>query len=186
MIRKHTTPLLLVIIALTGTGCMQKIYNLQQKQVSSEFEQMDFQGLAKMYMSKEAPNPIEGIYTISGTVMKKGTRLLGDGGKEKVLDRKENYAKVMIIRDPDKKDREFIEVSLDKEGKFSYSVVGEFTSSAGGSILIYKHFEAKNKVTTFTFTADPKGSDLLEGVRVDSKGNATYTYKLTYVKLNSR
>ncbi|MBS1975777.1 MAG: hypothetical protein JST46_00300 [Bacteroidetes bacterium] len=169
-------------VFLVPTGCMQKLYNMKQSKVVSEFEQMDFHGLAKLYMSKGAPNPIEGIYSVSGEVIRKGGGFLSSSNKEKVLDRRENYAQVAIIRDPDNKDREFIEVSLDKEGKFSYSVVGEFTTSAGGSLLIYKHLESKDKVSSFTFTFDQK-TDVLEGIRTDSRNNASYTYKLTYVKL---
>ncbi len=136
----------------------------------------------KRYMKKENLNSIEGIYSISGSVVKKGKGFMSDADKEKTKDRKDNYAQVAILRDSGG-GRDFLEISLDKEDQTRYAVVGEFKKAEGGHILVYKHLDAKGKSTTFTFTVDSNG-EMLEGVRVVNEGNSTVTYKLNYVKLS--
>lgn len=149
----------------------------------STFQQVDFLALVKRYMKKEKLEPIEGIYSVSGSVTKRKKALLGGGEKEKTTDRKENYAKVAILQDPGDTGRDFIELSMDKDDLPSYSIVGEFNKASGGNMLVYKHLDAKGKNSSFTFTMDPNG-DLLEGICVEHDGSATITYKLTYVKLS--
>jgi hypothetical protein len=163
------------------TGCsLDKLY--QKRQVrNSPFQQIDFQAMVKHYLKKDKANPIEGIYTVSGSVTKKGKGLLGNSDKEKITDRKDNYARVAIIRDPEQNGRDYIELSLDKESMPSYSVIGEFTTTTSGTLMVYKHLDAKSKNTTYNFTYDDSG-EILEGVRVVNDGNQTVTYKLTYVK----
>jgi len=119
------------------------------------------------------------VYTVSGMVIKKGKNLLG-APKEKTTDRKENYARVAILRE--KNGKNFIELSLNKDHQTSYSIIGEFKYAASGSILVYTHYDAKGKDSSFTFTRDESG-DMLEGVRVENEGGTEITYKLTYVKL---
>lgn len=51
-----------------------------------------------------------------------------------------------------------------------------------GNILVLKHFEPKGVVLTYSLTFDAN-HELLEGVRTETKGGRTFTYKLTYVKL---
>lgn len=136
-------------------------------------------------MKKDKLNSIEGIYSVSGSVTKKGKGFLGSADKVKTTDQKDNYAKVAIIRDPEGTGREYIEVSLDKENLTSYSIIGEFNTTEGGSILVYKHMEGKGKSTSFNFTTE-KISDILEGVRVENDGGTVITYRLTYVKLSTQ
>lgn len=162
------------------TSC--SFQQMKQKRQDSSFEQIDFQALMKRYMKKENLNPIEGIYSVSGTVVKKGKGFMSDAAKETTKDRKDNYAQVAILRDAGS-GRDFLEISLDKEDQTRYSVVGEFKKAEGGHILVYKHMDAKGKATTFTFTVDSNG-EMLEGVRVENEGSSTITYKLNYVKLS--
>ena len=173
--------LLFIIAALLLPGCsIEKLH--QKKRVDkSPFEQIDFQALVKRYLKKEKPNTIEGIYLVSGSVTKKNNGFMNSSEKEKIKDRKENYAQVAILRDIGETGRDFIELSLDKEFQPSYSIVGEFVTTTSGNLLMYKHLDPKNKNTTFTFTTDEKG-DILEGVRVENEGNSTITYRLSYVK----
>ncbi len=169
------------IAALLLSGCsIDKLYQKKQTR-SSPFEQIDFQALVKGYLKKDKSNAIEGIYSVSGSVTKKGKGFMGSPEKEKITDRKDNYALVAILRDPGETGRDFIELSLDKEFQPTYSIVGQFTTTPGGNLLLYRHLDAKNKNSSFTFTADQHG-DILEGVRVDNGGNTTITYRLTYVK----
>lgn len=147
------------------------------------FEQVDFQDLINRYMKKGGSQTIEGVYSVSSTVTKKGKNLTGVV-REKTTDRKENYATVAILREQGKA-RDYIELSLNKKNLPSYSVVGEFNAAATGGILVYKHFEPKNKTTSYTFTRD-ENSDVLEGVCVKNEGNTQVTYKLMYVKLTQK
>jgi hypothetical protein len=177
---------LVILTAFILQSCsIEKLHKMQQASKSAPFEQVDFQGLIRRYMKKDKLNSIEGIYSVSGEVTKRSKGLLAGSEKEKTKDRKENYAKVAILRDPGSTSREFIELSLDKETPYSYSIIGEFNLTESGSLLLYKHMEGKGKSSSFTFTVE-KNSDILEGVRVENEGNTTVTYKLTYVKLSTQ
>jgi hypothetical protein len=149
-------------------------------------EQIDWNEMINLYMYKDVSSvgSVEGIYSISGLVTRTGKGFLGAGEeKEKVVDRKENYAKVAIIRDPARTSREFVELLMDGETTTSMDVIGEFSSMSKGNIMVYKHFDQKGKeFDTYTFTYD-QDKDFLEGVRTETKGNATITYKLTYLKI---
>ena len=81
--------------------------------------------------------------------------------------------------------REYLEVPLDKDYLPSYSVRGEFTGMTEGNILVYKHFESRGRIVSYTFTYD-KARDILEGVRTENDGAFTITYKLTYLKLSQK
>jgi hypothetical protein len=134
---------------------------------------------------KSSVGTIEGIYSVSSIVTKKGKGLLASEEKEKVTDRKENYSKVAIIRSTSGAHREYVEVSLDKEYTPSQSVVGEFSEASDANLLIYHHFEPRGKTTSFTFSHD-EARDILEGIRTENNGNSIITYKLTYLKLSPK
>jgi hypothetical protein len=177
--------LLLVLLGLPLHSCsVDKLYQMKHNRKAYGFEQVDFDDIAKLYMgkSKSSEGSIEGIYSVSSVIIKKGRTLLSDAEREKVLDRRENYSKVAIFKDRDKSDREYFEVSIDKEKLPSYSIRGEFNKVSEGNILVYKHFEPRGKVLTYTFTYD-EDKDILEGIRTEASGNSTITYKLTYLKL---
>ena len=173
---------LILIIDLLLQGCsVQKLQQMRQARTTSAYQQIDLQSLIRRYLKKDKFNSIEGIYSVSGSVIKRGKGFLGGAEKEKVTDRKENYAQVAILRDLEEGGREYLELSLDQELRASYSVVGEFTIATNGNILVYKHL-AGSKSSSYTFTTD-KNADILEGIRVENDGNTTITCKLTYVKL---
>jgi hypothetical protein len=114
--------------------------------------------------------------------VKKGKGFWSSVEKEKVIDRKENYGTVVIFSDNGKSARDYFEVPLSNNRQLSYSIRGEFSRASEGNILIYKHFEPRKKVLTYTFTYD-ESKDLLEGVRTENDGNSVVTYTLTYIKL---
>lgn len=157
---------------------------MRQRQKVYALEQFDFKDLVNRYMAKSASSlgTVEGIYSVSSIVIRKGKGILASEEKEKIVDRKENYSKVAIIRDDGSGNREYLEVSLDKEYLPSYSVVGEFSGLSEGNLLVYKHFESRGRSDSYTISYD-KAKDILEGIRTESNGNFTYTYKLTYLKL---
>jgi hypothetical protein len=159
----------------------------QQKSKASPLEQVDLQEMIERYMAKDQTSigTIEGIYSVSSIVTKKGKTIFSSREKEKVTDRKENYSKVAIIRDNSEAGREFIEIVIDKDFQTSYPVYGEFSAMAESNLLLYKHFDSKGRASSFTFTYD-KIKDVLEGVRTDNSNNKTITYKLTYIKIGPK
>lgn len=174
---------ILFLLLLSIQSCVGPTPLTNQQRKNSTFKQVDFQDLINRYMKKEENNSIEGVYSVSGIVTRKAKNLLGVL-KEKTTDRKENYAKVAILKEKNN-GRDYIELSLNKKDLASYSIVGEFNIAANGDILVYKHFEPKAKETSYTFTLN-ENSEILEGVRVENDRNVQITYKLIYVKLTPK
>lgn len=181
------TRLCSVLVAILLTSCsMDTLYRMAQKRKVYVYEQITFVDLTQGYMNKTASSvgTVEGIYSVSSLVTKRGKGMLSNTEKEKVVSRDEHHMKVAIIRDP-KNGREFIEVPLTDTNYPSYNIRGEFTSMSEGNILIYKRFESRGRSSSYTFTFD-KGRDILEGVRTDNTGNFEVSYKLTYLKLSPK
>ncbi|MBL7833762.1 MAG: hypothetical protein JNK18_07400 [Cyclobacteriaceae bacterium] len=181
-----------ISFAATGllSGCMRQMMEISKaatlKAVQPEFEQVDFQELMKRYMNKDASSAdeIEGIYSVSIVVEKKNKPLFSSEEQQRVVERKENYATVAILRDHTS-GREYIEISLEKENQASYPVRGEFAAMNDRNIMIYKHFEPKGKSFTYMFSFD-KDRDLLEGIRTEVNGKTEFTYKMTYLKMQPK
>lgn len=174
-----------LIVSLTSCSYERLMYRAQAaKSKTSPLEQVDLQEMVERYMAKDQTSigTIEGIYSVSSVVTKKGKTIFSSKEKEKVTDRQENYSKVAIIKDHSESGREYIEIVLDKDFKTSFPVYGEFSTMAESNLLLYKHFDSKARSTSFTFTYD-KSKDVLEGIRTDNSNNRTITYKLTYVKI---
>jgi hypothetical protein len=176
----------LFFLAIAISSCsFETLYKMRQRQKIYLLEQVDLQKMVTAYINKtqSSVGTVEGIYSVSGLVTRTGHGLLGGEEKDKVLDRKENYAKVAIIHDSNNTSREYFELMLDRDFAVSFSVIGEFSGMSDANILVYKHFENKGKsYETYTFTYDgDKG--ILEGVRTENTNNATVTYKLTYLKI---
>lgn len=170
---------------LMASSCsMEKLYMMKQNRKVYPFEQVSFHDMAKRYMSKgnSSTISIEGIYSVTVVVERKGKGFLSSSETNKVVTRKENYSTVAIVKDPDGPNREYIEIPLDKENLPSYSIRGEFTGMSEANIMVYKHLEPKGKSLTYTFTYDA-ARDMLEGVRKENTSQAEFTYTLTYLKL---
>ncbi|MFM7486976.1 MAG: hypothetical protein ACKO13_08645 [Cytophagales bacterium] len=178
------TPVLLLLTILFCSCSIQRLQQAHQLQKKAEFEQFDCDGLSKLYMRKSEVDEkkIEGIYSVSHLIVKKSKPFLSGTEREKVMDRKENYSNVAIFREGGTAARDYFEIPVSSNPQFSYSVRGEFSCASEGSILIYRHFELKKKVLTYTFTYDAD-KNILEGVRTENDGSAMVTYTLTYVKL---
>ncbi|MGC4021695.1 MAG: hypothetical protein QM734_07010 [Cyclobacteriaceae bacterium] len=152
------------------------------KQKVSPYDQINFVELTRKYVEKQTPKDIEGIYTVSASAVKRSKPLFASTERDKTLDQKDNYAMVAIISDHSKNNREFIEIPLDNVKGYSYPIRGEFTSLSEGNVLMLHHFEPKGKVLSYSLVYD-KEKKMLEGVRTESSGNATYTYKITFLKV---
>jgi len=162
---------------------VEKLYQANAKRAKQPYEQINFVELMKKYMDKNTGNEsVEGIYSVSGIVLKKSKGLFASEAKERTVFQKDHYAQVAVIRDNARNNREFIEVPIDKNYLPSYSIRGEFTTLSEGNVLVLKHFEPKGQELIYSFVYD-KEKDMLEGIRIETSGNVTYTYKLTFVKL---
>ena len=175
----------LIVSSMSSCSYDRLIANAQSRKAKmSPLEQVNLEEMVERYMAKDQTSigTIEGIYSVSSVVTKKGKAVFSAREKERITDRRENYSKVAIIRDHSEAGREFIEIVIDNEYHSSYPVYGEFSTMAESNLMLYKHFDSKARSTSYTFTYD-KSKDVLEGVRTDNSNNKTITYKLTYVKL---
>ena len=145
-------------------------------------EHVDFEGMVKRYLKKETQpmEPLEGIYSVSAIITKRGG-FLANPNREKVVLRKDNYAKVVIMRDSEHPNREYLEVSLASKDPGKYPVVGEFTSLAEGQAFVYKHYEPKSDIVSYSFVLSE--FDLLDGILTEVVRRKVITYKLSYLKI---
>lgn len=173
-----------VVLLLISSCSIEKLYRMRQSRKLNPYEQLEFGDITKLYFSKDHTSigTVEGIYSVSALVTKKGKGLLSSTEKEKVVTRDENYSTVAIIRDNQNPGREYMEVPMDKDFLPAYAIRGEFTGLTEGNIMVYKQFESRGRVSSYTFTYD-KSRDILEGIRTENEGSFLYTYKLTYLKL---
>src|SRR5690606_25233671 len=133
--------LLLPLPLLIAGSCMVPAQLGSQQQVKrAPYEKITFEDLAKRYLEKaDAANSIEGIYSVSSVVIKKGPQFISGEVRERVIERQENYARVAILKERPGSKREYVEVSLTYREAGTYPVVGEFNVFGEGRGLIYKH-----------------------------------------------
>jgi len=174
--------ILVMMVFLTMESSAQ-VNSLFAKKKKYQYRYVDTDDMIKRYISKSS-HPmvsIEGIYSVSGTVTKKGKNFLSGEYKEKVVDRKDNYANIAILRDWSDSENEFIVLSLKQDDASQYPIVAELTTLSEGRGFLCKHFEPDGKIMTFTFTFDGD-SDILEGIFTKQEGSKTVTYSITYLK----
>jgi hypothetical protein len=151
----------------------------------SNYEEVDLEEMIKRYIAKpdQAYSAFEGIYSVSTVITRKGRSLLFSDDKERVVLRKDNYARVAIIRNWPGVSNEYVELSMSEKNAARYPIVAELQELSEGGGFIYKHFEPGGKVQTYTFFYDESNPEILEGVYTEIKNGVKYTYKLSYVKL---
>lgn len=148
-----------------------------------QYEEVNFEDLIHRYFGKETGNfnKIEGIYTVSCVITKTGRNFLTGQSKVKVVERKDNYARVAILRDWPDAHRDFIEVSLSYHIANKYPIVGELSTLAAGAAYIYRHIEPDNTFRDFSMATS--SGDLIEGEYSVMEKRKTITYKLSYMKI---
>ncbi len=179
----HFSVAVLLILCISSLAEAQSKSGRKRKMKMDHYEKINFEGLMHRYLSKTTTSgeTIEGIYSVSCVVTKRGKALLSGNEKEKTVERKDNYARVAIIRDVPGTGNEYVEISLDEKFSVDYPIVGEFNSLSEGDGFIYKHTEPDGEVVSFTFTNEQ--DDILDGVLAEMKGRKTITYKMTYLKV---
>lgn len=163
------------------TGVAKSRFGKKAKQ-SPFAEHIDFEGMVKRYLMKETEpmEPLEGIYSVSAIISKRGG-FLANPNREKIIARKDNYAKVVIMKDSEHSNREYMEVSLASKIPGKYPVVGAFNSLAEGKAFVYKHYEPKQSPISYSFVLSE--FDILDGVLTKIVRRKTITYKLSYLKI---
>lgn len=155
--------------------------NVLKKTVNGKYEEVDFEDLIRRYMGKEKSDPLEGIYSVSCVITKTSKRFLSKRDRVKVVARKDNYARVAILRDWPGSKRDFIEVTLSYRDAKKYPIVGELMELSEGRGFIYRHFEPDGSNLDFSMLTS--SVELLEGEFSEMHRRKTITYKLSYLKL---
>jgi hypothetical protein len=99
---------------------------------------------------------------------------------ERIIQRKDNYARVAIIKDRANSSRDYIEVSLSYREADKYPIMGEFNGLSEGRGLIYNHFEPDGKTMSFSMKNE---LDVMDGEYSIMEGSKTITYKLSYLRI---
>jgi hypothetical protein len=159
----------------------QSIFKMRAKK--SVYKEVDLEEMIKRYFGKEigAINSIEGIYSVSCVITKKSRHFLTGSDKFRVVERKDNYARIAILKDWPGSNRDFLEVSMSYHVANKYPIVGELERLAEGNGYIYTHFEPDG--TKFTFSMIHDNSDLIDGEYSKIDKRKTITYKLSYLKI---
>jgi hypothetical protein len=180
------------ILAVTGfwlTSCVywpQPVKSPQPAVKRTVYHEVALEEMIRRNIAKtqDPANPsIEGIYTVSVVITKKGRSLIFPSDKERVVLRKDNYAKVAILKDWPESKNEFVEISISSKNLYKYPIVGEINRLAEGGGFIYKHIEPKGEEFSFTFLYDESKPDILEGIYSNAKNGVEFTYKLTYLRV---
>lgn len=159
---------------------------LRHRKKKMQYEEVSFEDMMRRYFGKEIGpfNDLEGIYSVSCVIVKSSRNFFTGFENKKIVARRDNYARVAILKDWPGSKREFIEVSLSYREANHYPVVGEFSSIVEGGGLLYKHIEPD--ATTLSFSMIVDHDDLIEGEYAYMKGRKTITYKLSYLKIYPR
>jgi hypothetical protein len=180
----HFSGLVFLLICISTAALSQsKGKSKKGKSRQDHYEKIDFEGLMHRYLSKPpaSTETIEGIYAVSCTITKRTKGFMSGTEKEKTMVRRDNYARVAVIKDVPGSDKDYIEISLDEKFSDKYPIVGEFNSLSEGDGFIYNHIEPDGKTVSFTFTNEQ--NDILDGVLAGMKGRKAVTYKMTYLKV---
>ncbi|MGE0773226.1 MAG: hypothetical protein AB7K37_16060 [Cyclobacteriaceae bacterium] len=172
-----------LVFVLVGSQTHAQLFAKKKRVKQPQFnEHIDFEGMVMRYLGKDMPRQsgIEGIYSVSAIVTRRGG-FLSSPNRDKVVARRDNYAKVVILKEWPGSKREYLEISLASKDPGKYPVVGEFNSMAEGAGFVYKHYEPNTEGVNYTMVVT--NADILDGVRVHLIKRKTITTKLSYLKL---
>jgi hypothetical protein len=176
-------PLSLIVCGLTFLSIESMSQTLfRPRSDKFHYEEVKFEDLIKRYFEKETQSlsSVEGIYSVSCVIVRKGRNILTGQEVERIIQRKDNYARVAIIKDRPNSSRDFIEVSLSYREADKYPIMGEFNGLSEGRGLIYNHFEPDGKMMSFSMKNE---LDVMDGEYSIMEGNRTITYKLSYLRI---
>lgn len=171
--------LILILVNVESSYSQLKKHFSKKKH---QYAEVNFEDLMHRYFEKEIGpfSALEGVYSVSCVITKRSKPFLSSFEKTKVMGRKDNYARVAILRDRPSKQRDFIEVSMSFKEANKYPIMGEFSMVGEGRGLIYKHIEPDGSLMTFSMINE---SDLMEGEFSVIEGRKTITYHLSYLRI---
>jgi hypothetical protein len=169
--------LCLLVVSLTAFSQTEQDRRLKKM----NYEEVDFEDLIHRYVGKESSHSLEGIYSVSCVITKRNKKFLSKAERIRIVGRKDNYARVAILKDWPGSKRDFIEVSLSYRDAKKYPIVGELDFLSEGEGLIYKHLEPDGKTITFSMLSE--SIELIEAEYSDMQKRKTITYRLSYLKI---
>jgi hypothetical protein len=171
-----------ISVFLVGGAAVAQRSTKKRSKKRVVYEEVHFEDLVKRYLEKEVSplSAIEGVYSVSCVIGKRSRNFFTREEQERVIERKDNYARIAILKDRPGSQRDFIEVSLSYRDAGRYPIMGEFNVFADGRGLIYNHFEPDGSTLSFSMTND---TDLIEGEHSVVEGKKTITYRLSFLRI---
>jgi hypothetical protein len=173
--------LVLSVLAVLAVECIAQENTPLQKKRKYQYEEIDFEDMMRRYFQKGAASDLEGIYSVSCVITRRSKVFLSKRERIKIVERKDNYARVAIIKDLPGTKRDFIEISLSYHDAKKYPVMGEINGLSEGKGMIYKHVEPDG--TSVSFSMISESPELLEGQYAKMERRKTITYRLSYLKI---
>ena len=174
---KTAAVLCLFCIVFSSASSQEK----EKVKIKGVYEEVDFEDLIRRYFGKDRSDPMEGIYSVSCVITRRNKRFLSKKERIRVVERKDNYARVAVLKDWPGSKRDYIEVSLSYRDAKKYPIVGEFQEVGGGRSFIYRHLEPDG--SSFDFSMISESLELLEAEFSEMHRRKTITYKLSYLKI---
>src|SRR5690348_9289175 len=119
---------LLLVVCCSGCLYMPTTSRRSKSPKPSIYKEVDLEEMIRRYIAKtHQEKSIEGIYTVSCVITKKGKTLLSPVEKLKTIVRKDNYARVAIVKDWPGSETEYVEISLHQKDAARHPIVAELT-----------------------------------------------------------
>jgi hypothetical protein len=134
----------------------------------------------RRYFVKERSHNLEGVYSVSCVITKRSKVFLSKREKIRIVERKDNYARIAILKDLPGRKQDFIEVSLSYHDAKKYPIIGAINSMSEGKGMVYTHVEPDGSIITFSMISE--SAELLEGEYSKIERRKTITYRLSYLK----
>lgn len=171
---------MIVLLSASVAAIAQPASNKKIKKTA--YEEIDLEDMMHRYLGKEKSNPLEGIYTVSCVIVKRNKKFLSKNEKIRIVERKDNYARIAILKDWPGSKRDFIEVSLSYRDARKYPIIGQLNVLSEDQGFIYRHLEPNGTEITFSMMMS-ESSELLEAEYSEMQKRKTITYKLSYLKI---
>jgi len=168
-----------VILLLIGVPAFSQEAS-KKKSKKFQYEEVDFEDMMRRYFVKERSHNLEGVYSVSCVITKRSKVFLSKREKIRIVERKDNYARIAILKDLPGRKQDFIEVSLSYHDAKKYPIIGAINSMSEGKGMVYTHVEPDGSIITFSMISE--SAELLEGEYSKIERRKTITYRLSYLK----
>jgi len=171
---------LILVFAVHTQSSAQSRSRIPAKKIP--YPETSIEDMLQRYLDKDSgQDDVGGIYSVSCVITKRSTPFLSRREREKVVERKDNYARVAILRDKPGAVSDYIEISMSYRDPSRYPIMGEISRLSEGRGFIYKHVEPNSATVTFSMASE--SAELIEGEYSIVDGKRTITYRLSYLKI---